>query len=55
MGAFGIPPPGWGIGQQEAGFSSEDSPTFNLADPVVGIDISSYPEENIQMVNTEVS
>jgi hypothetical protein len=46
-----IPPPDWDIGQQEGGFSSENSPTFNLADPV---DVSSYPGENIQMVDTEV-
>ncbi|KAF8557895.1 hypothetical protein OG21DRAFT_137089 [Imleria badia] len=48
---MGIPHPGWGIGQQEVVFSSENLPTFNYADPAVEIDGSLYP----QIAKTEVS
>ena len=50
-----ILPPGLGTAQQEAGFSSENPFTFNSAGPAVGIDGSSYPGENIQVVELEVS
>ena len=48
-------PPGLGIGQQEAGSSSENPLTFNFADPVAGTDGSLYPGENVQILDTEVS